>query len=55
MELSHISALETKHADLERRIVEEQARPSPNSDLLKDLKRRKLRIKEELAQFQLVH
>ncbi len=55
MELSHISALETKHADLERRIAEEQGRPSPNGNLLKELKRRKLRIKEELAQFQLVH
>ena len=38
MELSHISALETKHAGLERRIAEEQARPSPNDALLKELK-----------------
>ncbi len=51
MELSHISALETKHAGLERRIADELARPSPSADQLMELKRRKLRIKEELAQF----
>ena len=55
MELTHISALESKHAGLERRIAEEQGRPSPNDALLKELKRRKLRIKEELAQVQQVH
>ena len=55
MELSHISALQSKHAGLERRIAEELARPSPDSDLVMELKRRKLRIKEELAQIHLVH
>ena len=55
MELAHISALETKHAGLERRIAEELARPSPNGVLVMELKRRKLRLKEELAQLQLVH
>ncbi|OYU36597.1 DUF465 domain-containing protein [Novosphingobium sp. PASSN1] len=55
MELTHISALESKHAGLERRIAEERARPAPNDALLKELKRRKLRIKEELAHVQQVH
>lgn len=55
MEMSHISALESKHAGLERRIAEEMIRPSPNDGLIKELKRRKLRIKEELAQVQQVH
>jgi hypothetical protein len=55
MELTHISALEAKHAGLELRIAEELARPSPNGGLLMELKRRKLRIKEELTQCQLVH
>lgn len=55
MELSHISALESKHAGLERRIADELARPAPSADLLMELKRRKLRIKEELAQFDQVH
>ena len=50
MESSHLSALQTKHAGLERRIAEERARPSPNDVLLKELKRRKLKIKEELSQ-----
>jgi hypothetical protein len=49
MESSHFSALQTKHAGLERRIADEMARPSPDGDLLMELKRRKLRIKEELA------
>jgi hypothetical protein len=49
MESSHFSALQTKHAGLERRIADEMGRPSPNGDLLMELKRRKLRIKEELA------
>lgn len=49
MESSHISALQSRHAGIERRIAEELARPSPNSDLLMELKRRKLRIKEELS------
>ena len=48
MESSHLSALQSKHAGLERRIAEERLRPSPNEVLLKELKRRKLKIKEEL-------
>jgi hypothetical protein len=50
MESTHFNALQTKHAGLERRIAEERSRPSPNEVLLMELKRRKLRIKEELAQ-----
>lgn len=46
---THISALQSKHAGLERRISEEMSRPSPDMSLLTQLKRRKLRIKEELA------
>lgn len=50
METSHISALHTKHAGLERKIAEEMGRPSPNGGLVMELKRRKLKIKEQLAQ-----
>ncbi len=50
MESTHFNALQSKHAGLERRIAEERARPSPNEVLLMELKRRKLKIKEELAQ-----
>ncbi len=48
METSHVSALQTKHAGLERRIAEEMARPVPDDSLVMELKKRKLRIKEEL-------
>jgi hypothetical protein len=50
MESTHFNALQSKHAGLERRIAEERLRPAPNGVLLMELKRRKLRIKEELVQ-----
>ena len=49
MESSHLNALQSKHAGLERQISQEMARPSPDGILVKDLKRRKLRIKEVLS------
>lgn len=49
MHTAHISALEAKHASLERKITDEQARPSPNGTVITDLKRRKLRVKEEIT------
>lgn len=48
MEQSHASALQFKHAGLERRIAEEQNRPMPDLAMIQTLKKRKLRIKEEL-------
>ena len=50
METSHISALQTKHAGLERLIAEELTRPHPDNATLMDLKKRKLRLKEVLSQ-----
>lgn len=50
MDVSHANSLQTKHAGLERKIAEELTRPIPDATLLMDLKKRKLRIKEELAQ-----
>ncbi len=49
MEQPHVSALQVKHAGLERQIIAELARPAPDTAMLQTLKRRKLRIKEELA------
>ena len=49
MESSHLSALQMKHAGLERQISEEMNRPSPDQLMIQVLKRRKLRIKEELS------
>ncbi len=48
MEQSHLSALQVKHAGLERRIDDEQGRPMPDHAAIQAIKKRKLRIKEEL-------
>ncbi len=48
MEQSHASALQLKHAGLERQIRDELNRPLPDLAMIQQLKRRKLRIKEEL-------
>jgi hypothetical protein len=47
-----IGALKEKHAALERAIDEENARPLPNDDAISDLKRQKLRIKDEIFQLE---
>ena len=44
-----IGALREKHASLERAIDEETRRPLPNQDAIHDLKRQKLRIKDEIV------
>lgn len=50
MDTSHVSALHLKHAGLERRIEQELSRPLPDNTVIQSLKKRKLRIKETLAQ-----
>ena len=45
-----ISELATKHRHLDEQVTEEQKRPSSDDLTVKDLKRQKLRIKEELRQ-----
>lgn len=50
MDTSHVSALQLKHAGLERQIHQEMSRPMPDDALIQQLKKRKLRIKEELGQ-----
>ena len=49
MEQSHVSALKLKHDGLERQLAEELSRPMPDLPTLQLLKKRKLRIKEELS------
>jgi len=49
MQNAHLSALSAKHAGLERQIAAESQRPLPDSRALADLKKQKLRVKEELA------
>jgi hypothetical protein len=48
MQNAHFSALEAKHAVLDRKIAAESQRPLPDSRTLADLKKQKLRVKEEL-------
>ncbi len=50
METSHSNALQLKHAGIERQIHQEMCRPSPDHVTIQSLKKRKLRIKEELEQ-----
>jgi len=50
MQSSHATALQAKHADLEKAIHLELNRPAPDDAMLSDLKRRKLKIKQELSQ-----
>lgn len=48
MDTSHVSTLQLRHAGLERRIEEELSRPLPDPAMLQELKKRKLRVKEQL-------
>lgn len=49
MHSSHVDALKAKHAGLEARLHDEQTRPAPDIAMIQQIKRKKLRIKEELA------
>ena len=49
MDSSHLSALQLKHAGIERQIHAEMSRPMPDAALIQALKKRKLRIKEEIV------
>ena len=46
---AHQHALTLKHATLDQRIAEELHRPMPDMTTLAELKKRKLRIKEEMG------
>jgi hypothetical protein len=48
MESSHFSALQLKHAGIERQLDQEMSRPMPDDVVIQDLKKRKLRLKEEM-------
>ncbi len=49
MQNAHFTALQAKHAVLDQQIATESQRPLPDQIVLAELKRRKLRVKEELA------
>ena len=45
----HLNALHTKHAGLDARLKAELARPAPDAGLVQDIKKQKLKIKEEIS------
>lgn len=49
MQTAHLNALEAKHATLDQRIAEESHRPMPDAYKLANLKKQKLRLKEEMS------
>ena len=49
MQTAHLSALEAKHATLDQRIADESHRPMPDAFKLADLKKQKLKLKEEIT------
>jgi len=51
----HLTKLQEKHAGLERAIEKENLRPVPNSVRITELKRQKLRLKEEINSFSHAH
>lgn len=50
----HLKALAFRHAELDRLIANENRRPLPNFSALKELKNRKLKVKEQLLSIQRV-
>lgn len=49
MASAHFDALESKHAALEQRLADEEHRPLPDPAVIADLKKHKLKLKEEMA------
>jgi hypothetical protein len=49
MQNAHFAALNAKHSTLDRRIAAESQRPLPDQMLIAELKKQKLRVKEELS------
>ncbi|WP_417319870.1 YdcH family protein [Emcibacter sp.] len=48
---AHINALSEKHAMLDKRINDEVHRPAPDDIILHELKREKLRLKDEIEKY----
>ena len=51
----HVEALRAKHTALKQAIAEEFGRPHPDDLRVSELKREKLRIKDEIAALQSEH
>ncbi|HKX90320.1 MAG TPA: DUF465 domain-containing protein, partial [Sphingopyxis sp.] len=48
MSTSHLSTLKSRHADLDAKIANEERRPAPDTGVLAQLKKQKLKLKEEM-------
>jgi hypothetical protein len=48
MDTTRFHALEARHAQLDRLIHNEEIRPRPDSEALAQLKKQKLKLKEEM-------
>lgn len=46
---SQVEALRKRHAELDRQLKEEQARPMPDSAAIATIKRQKLAIKDQIT------
>lgn len=47
---ARLDALRARHAELDRRIHDEMKRPAMSESLIRDLKARKLRLKDEMEE-----
>lgn len=45
---AHLATLEKKHGDLEAELRTVQAQPSVHNEMIADIKRRKLRLKDQI-------
>jgi hypothetical protein len=52
---AHVASLERKHADLERQLDSVLASPSSGDREIAELKRRKLRLKDEIERLRSPH
>ncbi len=50
MNNNHLSALRSKHADLEQKLQREEHRPFPDTGIIHSLKKQKLHLKDVLMQ-----
>ena len=48
MSTSHLSALKSRHANLDEKIANEERRPAPDMAALAQLKKQRLKVKEEM-------
>jgi hypothetical protein len=53
--LDRLETLRSRHANLETELDREVSRPAPNPETMTDLKRQKLRIKDEIVQLERHH